>query len=157
MRVVVGSAIKTETPLFVGQLRDLELDPYWNISRSILEKDILPKLGRNRAYLRQNGMETVPPVASAANLEAGRARAPAPGPKNALGVDKFAMLNPMDIYLHSTRRAKCSSAAGATYRTAAFGSSIRLQWRSMSLANSVNGTLTLSRTRYSQGPPGTFI
>ena len=77
MRVVVGSSIKTETPLFVGQLRYLELDPYWNVPRSILEKDILPKLGRNRAYLRQNGMETVPPVASAADLQAGRACASA--------------------------------------------------------------------------------
>ena len=85
MRVVVGSAIKTETPLVVGQLRDLELDPYWNISRSILEKDILPTLGRNRAYLRQNGMETVPPVASAANLDAGRARAPALGSEKRAG------------------------------------------------------------------------
>ncbi|GAB3428388.1 L,D-transpeptidase family protein [Massilia solisilvae] len=102
MRVVVGS-IKSETPLFIGQMRYLEFNPYWNVPSSILEKDILPKLERNHAYLRQNEMETVPPGASTADLKAGRARLrQRPGPKNSLGAIKFAMPNPMDIYLHST-------------------------------------------------------
>jgi murein L,D-transpeptidase YcbB/YkuD len=103
MRVVVGAAVKTETPLFVGQMRYLEFNPYWNVPRSIVEKEMLPKLERNRAYLAQNDMETVPPGASAADLRAGRARVrQRPGPKNSLGAIKFAMPNPMDIYLHST-------------------------------------------------------
>jgi murein L,D-transpeptidase YcbB/YkuD len=103
MRVVVGTALKTETPLFVGQMRYLEFNPYWNVPRSILEKEILPKLERNPGYLAQNDMETVPPLASAADLRAGRARLrQRPGPKNSLGAIKFAMPNPMDIYLHST-------------------------------------------------------
>jgi murein L,D-transpeptidase YcbB/YkuD len=103
MRVVVGTALKTETPLFVGQMRYLEFNPYWNVPRSILEREILPKLERNHAYLTQNEMETVPPGASVADLRAGRARVrQRPGPKNSLGAIKFAMPNPMDIYLHST-------------------------------------------------------
>jgi murein L,D-transpeptidase YcbB/YkuD len=103
MRVVVGTALKTETPLFVGQMRYLEFNPYWNVPRSILEKEILPKLARNPAYLTQNEMETVPPGASVADLRAGRARVrQRPGAKNSLGPIKFAMPNPMDIYLHST-------------------------------------------------------
>jgi murein L,D-transpeptidase YcbB/YkuD len=103
MRVVVGSAIKTETPLFVGQMRYIEFNPYWNVPRSIVEKEFLPKLERNRAYLTQNEMETVPPGASVADLRSGRARVrQRPGPKNALGAIKFALPNPMDIYLHST-------------------------------------------------------
>lgn len=103
MRVVVGAALKTETPLFVGQLRYLEFNPYWNVPRSILEHEILPKIARNPGYLEQNAMETVPPGASVADLRAGRARVrQRPGPKNALGAIKFAMPNPMDIYLHST-------------------------------------------------------
>jgi murein L,D-transpeptidase YcbB/YkuD len=102
MRVVVG-ALKTETPLFVGQMRYLEFNPYWNVPRSILEKEILPKLARNAAYLAQNEMETVPLNATVADLHAGRARVrQRPGPKNALGAVKFALPNPMDIYLHST-------------------------------------------------------
>jgi murein L,D-transpeptidase YcbB/YkuD len=103
MRVVVGTAVKTETPLFVGQMRYLEFNPYWNVPRSILEKEILPKLERNPAYLTQNDMETVPAGASTADLQAGRARVrQRPGSKNALGAIKFTMPNPMDIYLHST-------------------------------------------------------
>lgn len=103
MRVVVGTAVKTETPLFVGQMRYLEFNPYWNVPRSILDNDILPKLARNPAYLTQNEMETVPAGASLADLKAGRARVrQRPGPKNALGAIKFVMPNPMDIYLHST-------------------------------------------------------
>lgn len=103
MRVVVGTALKTETPLFVGQMRYLEFNPYWNVPRSILEKEILPKLARNPGYLAQNEMETVPAGATMADLRAGRARVrQRPGPKNALGAVKFAMPNPMDIYLHST-------------------------------------------------------
>lgn len=103
MRVVIGSAVKTETPLFVGQMRYLEFNPYWNVPRSILEHEILPKLARNPAYLKQHDMETVPPNASVADLKAGRARVrQRPGAKNSLGPIKFAMPNPMDIYLHST-------------------------------------------------------
>jgi len=103
MRVVVGAAVMTETPLFVGQMRYLEFNPYWNVPRSILEKELLPKLARNPAYLAQHDMETVPPNASVADLKAGRARVrQRPGAKNSLGAIKFAMPNPMDIYLHST-------------------------------------------------------
>jgi murein L,D-transpeptidase YcbB/YkuD len=103
MRVVVGTAVKTETPLFVGQMRYLEFNPYWNVPRSILLKEILPKLESNPGYLKQNDMETVPAGASLADLQAGRARVrQRPGPKNSLGAIKFGMPNPMDIYLHST-------------------------------------------------------
>ena len=103
MRVVVGTSAKTETPLFVGQMRYLEFNPYWNVPRSIVDKEILPKLQRNPAYLKQNELETVPANASVADLQAGRARLrQRPGPKNSLGAIKFAMPNPMDIYLHST-------------------------------------------------------
>ena len=103
MRVVVGTALKTETPLFVGQMRYLEFNPYWNVPRSILQNEILPRMARNPAYLAQSDMETVPANASVADLRAGRARLrQRPGPKNSLGAIKFAMPNPMDIYLHST-------------------------------------------------------
>jgi murein L,D-transpeptidase YcbB/YkuD len=103
MRVVVGTAVKTETPLFVGQMRYLEFNPYWNVPRSILVKEILPRLEGNPGYLARNDMETVPPGASVDDLRAGRARVrQRPGPKNSLGAVKFAMPNPMDIYLHST-------------------------------------------------------
>lgn len=72
----------------------------------------MPKLARDRAYLSRNGMELVPPSgrvtrgADAASIAAlpdgtlrGRQR---PGAHNVLGAVKFAMPNPMSIYLHSS-------------------------------------------------------
>lgn len=113
MRVIVGAAVKTPTPLFIGQMRYLEFNPYWNVPRSITLKEVIPKLERNPGYLAREQMELVPVgggpasgAVSAATLEglrAGRYRVrQRPGPKNALGAVKFAMPNPMDIYLHST-------------------------------------------------------
>jgi murein L,D-transpeptidase YcbB/YkuD len=112
MRVIVGTAARTPTPLFIGQMRYLEFNPYWNVPRSIEAGEILPKLVRNPGYLRQNDMELVtaggavlPEGAAdaAALLRAGTARVrQRPGPGNVLGALKFAMPNPMNIYLHST-------------------------------------------------------
>lgn len=110
MRVIVGTAARTPTPLFVGQMRYLELNPYWNVPRSIAIGEILPKLARNPAYLGQNDMELVaaagkglPPGDAAAALRSGMARVrQRPGARNVLGGVKFAMPNPMNIYLHST-------------------------------------------------------
>jgi murein L,D-transpeptidase YcbB/YkuD len=48
-------------------------------------------------------MELVPPHSTLPALRSGKARVrQRPGPRNALGAVKFAMPNPMDIYLHST-------------------------------------------------------
>jgi murein L,D-transpeptidase YcbB/YkuD len=103
MRVVVGAAIKTPTPLFVGEMLYLEFNPYWNIPRSIALKEIIPKLSSNPDYLAQHDMELVPPHSTLPALRSGKARVrQRPGPRNALGAVKFAMPNPMDIYLHST-------------------------------------------------------
>lgn len=112
MRVIVGKAAGTPTPLLLGQIRTVEFNPYWNVPRSITAGEILPKLARNPGYLRQNDMELVAadgrvlalssPQALAA-LHSGAARLrQRPGVKNALGNIKFGMPNPMNIYLHST-------------------------------------------------------
>jgi murein L,D-transpeptidase YcbB/YkuD len=110
MKVIVGTAVKTETPLFIGTMRYLEFNPYWNVPRSIEKAEIIPKLQKNAAYLVENEMEMVPlkggaptQEADIAGLSAGHYRVrQRPGPKNALGAVKFAMPNPDNIYLHST-------------------------------------------------------
>jgi len=110
MRVIVGAAARTPTPMFIGQMRYVEFNPYWNVPRSIEKAEIIPKLARDPAYLARNDMEAVsaagavlPDTGALAALRAGTARVrQRPGPKNALGAVKFAMPNPMNIYLHST-------------------------------------------------------
>jgi murein L,D-transpeptidase YcbB/YkuD len=113
MRVIVGSAVKTETPLFIGSMRYLEFNPYWNVPRSIERAELIPKLLKNPEYLVKNDMEMVPlkggePTQEAdettiAGLRAGEYRVrQRPGASNALGAVKFAMPNSDNIYLHST-------------------------------------------------------
>lgn len=113
MRVIVGKAAKSQTPLFVDEMKFVELNPYWNVPRSIERNEILAKLAANPAYLDKNDMELVPRVGGAplqsidaaaiAGLRAGAYRIrQRPGEQNALGAVKFVMPNPMSIYLHST-------------------------------------------------------
>jgi L,D-transpeptidase YcbB len=111
MRVIVGSAGRTPTPLFLGSMRYLEFNPAWNVPHSIAQGEIIPKLARDPAYLDKQDMELVAaggqvvPAAEAAlaQLRAGKVRVrQRPGPRNVLGAVKFAMPNPMNIYLHST-------------------------------------------------------
>jgi murein L,D-transpeptidase YcbB/YkuD len=114
MRVVVGKAARTQTPILTGRMRTLEFVPYWNVPRSIAMKEILPKLQADPGYLASEHMELVQgerdvsPVvglssASLAALAAGEVRIrQRPGPKNALGRVKFLFPNAANVYLHDT-------------------------------------------------------
>lgn len=112
--VVVGRAAATRTPVFITQIRAVELNPYWNVPASITRKEILPALRRDPRSLEREQMEIVSrttPARVVSNLdsetldrlERGELRIrQRPGPKNALGQIRFAMPNALDIYLHDT-------------------------------------------------------
>jgi murein L,D-transpeptidase YcbB/YkuD len=115
MPVIVGKTYpRMRTPVFMGSLRYLEFRPFWNVPRSILLREMLPKLRANPAYLDANHLEIVdgesdaaPVVAASpeniAALAAGRLRLrQRPGPDNALGPVKFVFPNAHDVYLHGT-------------------------------------------------------
>ena len=114
MPVVVGRAMRNETPVFIGEMRYLEFSPYWNVPPSILRNELLPRLARDPAYLEREGMEIVGARSAApmevADIDAGIAALRSgdarlrqrPGPRNALGGVKFVLPNTMDIYLHAT-------------------------------------------------------
>jgi murein L,D-transpeptidase YcbB/YkuD len=113
MKVIVGRAVRTPTPTLAGQLRYLEFRPYWNVPRSILVKEILPKLRRDAGWLHRESMElmgqgdvvlgdTVTPETLEA-LRAGRMRVrQRPGGANPLGLVKFDFPNDSNVYLHDT-------------------------------------------------------
>lgn len=111
MNVVVGKAMKTQTPLFEEEMRYIEFSPYWNVPASIARNEIVPQLRRDPAYLEREGFEFVAPGGEvAATLSPERLDALArseirirqrPGPKNALGDIKFG-LRDSSIYLHHT-------------------------------------------------------
>lgn len=100
MRVVVGKA-GTRTPVFTGGLDTVAFAPYWNVPRSIVVNEVLPKLHRNPGYLAAQGMEIM--GGGLAELASGAARLrQRPGPKNALGRVKFLFPNSHSVYLHDT-------------------------------------------------------
>jgi murein L,D-transpeptidase YcbB/YkuD len=112
MKVIVGKAMDTRTPLFDEDMRFIEFSPYWNVPPSIARNETVPRLRRDPAYFDQQGFEFVTPsggvvtTLSANNLNAvlrgGWRIRQRPGPNNALGGIKFVFPNRDNIYLHHT-------------------------------------------------------
>lgn len=111
MKVIVGKALDTRTPLFKEDMRYIEFSPYWNVPSSIARKEVIPKSQRDPGYFARQGFEFVygsqaNATFSQANVDAvlnGQARIrQRPGPLNALGDIKFIFPNNQAIYLHHT-------------------------------------------------------
>jgi murein L,D-transpeptidase YcbB/YkuD len=114
MRVVVGNALKTQTPVLMAEMHFIDFMPYWNVPYSIIKNEILPKLIQNNNYLDKENMELVSvfrdgekPTSlneEAMNLlKEGKLRIrQRPGGKNSLGRVKFIFPNKDDVYLHDT-------------------------------------------------------
>jgi murein L,D-transpeptidase YcbB/YkuD len=96
MDVVVGASA-TGTVIFTGNLKYIVFSPYWNIPVSIIKKEILPGIQRNKNYLASHRMEIY--GKNSGGLPAIRQL---PGPDNALGRVKFLFPNNYDIYFHDT-------------------------------------------------------
>ena len=114
MRVVVGKAMRTQTPVFTREMTYVVLRPYWNVPPSILRSEIVPAVRRDRSYISRKNYEVTTQdgkaVTSAeisdevlAQLRAGKlAVRQKPGPSNALGLIKLIFPNEHNVYLHST-------------------------------------------------------
>ncbi len=114
MRVVVGKAMRTQTPVFSRDMTYVVLRPYWNVPPSILRSEIIPAIQRDRGYIAQKNYEVVTNdgkvVTSGeisddvlAQLRAGKLMVrQRPGPTNALGLVKLIFPNENNVYLHST-------------------------------------------------------
>ncbi|HEV8148160.1 MAG TPA: L,D-transpeptidase family protein, partial [Bryobacteraceae bacterium] len=114
MKVVVGGAVKHETPLLTSAMKEVIFRPYWNVPRSILTAELLPKIRDDRSYLGRNEYEVVTNASKVVTrdelddetldqLRAGKLQIrQAPGKKNALGTVKFLFPNEHNVYLHDT-------------------------------------------------------
>ncbi|MGX2041293.1 L,D-transpeptidase family protein [Methylocaldum sp. MU1018] len=115
MNVIVGESVDgRHTPIFHADMTYIIFRPYWNLPYKITAKEMLPQILSNPGYLARNNLELVPnfspnaPVyePSLRNVEMLATGAlklrQKPGPKNALGLVKFAFPNHNNIYLHST-------------------------------------------------------
>lgn len=114
MKVVVGTQGRNATPVFASTVERVVFRPYWNVPRSIVVGEILPKALADPAYLAAHQYElvrgqsdrgAVVPVSveSLKELEAGTLRLrQRPGTSNALGLIKFDFRNDHAVYLHDT-------------------------------------------------------
>jgi L,D-transpeptidase YcbB len=114
MRVVVGKAMRTQTPVFTREMTYVVLRPYWNVPPSILRSEIVSAIQRDRGYIARKNYEVTTydgkVVTSGeisdevlAQLRAGKlAVRQKPGPSNALGLVKLIFPNEHNVYLHST-------------------------------------------------------
>ncbi|GAB4269682.1 MAG: L,D-transpeptidase family protein [Deferrisomatales bacterium] len=115
MRVIVGEKYR-RTPVFSDRIQYLEINPYWNVPRSIAVEEILPAVRKDPAYLSRNhfellsGWERSSRVLDPSTIDwnrvdetsfPGRVRQ-TPGPWNALGRIKFMFPNRFHVYLHDT-------------------------------------------------------
>jgi murein L,D-transpeptidase YcbB/YkuD len=114
MKVVVGKAFQSETPVFAKDMRYIIFRPYWNVPPSIQRRELVPQIRKNRDYLVKNGYEVTDSRGEVVSdgtvsdeiLEGLRRGAltvrQRPGPKNSLGLVKFMFPNEFDVYLHGT-------------------------------------------------------
>lgn len=112
MRIVAGQPSK-RTPRFAGWVNGLILYPYWNIPRKIATHELLPVFqkapelaGLMEIQVLDSRGRVLDPVTigwaryTAANFPYTLRQAP--GCQNALGVLKFNISSPFDVYMHDT-------------------------------------------------------
>ncbi|QNI32369.1 L,D-transpeptidase family protein [Alloacidobacterium dinghuense] len=112
--VVVGKALRTQTPVFANTMKYIVFRPYWNVPTGIVRGEIIPGITRDRSYISKKNFEvtdfngkviTDGPVSDEvlAQLRAGKLTVrQKPGPTNSLGLIKLMFPNEYNVYLHST-------------------------------------------------------
>lgn len=95
MNVIVGTAANS-TVIFTGNLKYIVFSPYWNVPESIVRKEVIPGMQRDKNYINRNHMEI---TGYSGKIPIVRQK---PGPFNSLGLVKFLFPNNYNIYFHDT-------------------------------------------------------
>ena len=108
MRVVVGKK-DTPTPIFADDMTYLVFAPYWNVPSDIVQKETLPSVMRDPAFLQRTNMEVLDKSGKVIDPSSVDLDDPAayrfrqrPGASNSLGLVKFMFPNSYNVYLHDT-------------------------------------------------------
>ena len=111
-RAVIGKNVSTQqSPEFSDEMEYLEINPVWNVPRSITVKEYLPQLQRNpgaAGHLKLFNSKGQEVNRAHVNFKAYNARnfpfalKQPPSTRNALGLVKFMFPNKYNIYLHDT-------------------------------------------------------
>lgn len=96
MHVIVGKS-DWRTPDFLSsEITYLETNPYWYVPAEIANKEIWPKVAKNKNYLKKNRLHVVKRADGSLMLRQ------TPGTGNSLGQIKIHFANDFGCYLHDT-------------------------------------------------------
>lgn len=116
MKVITGTP-RNPTPIFSNSVQYIVLNPYWNVPKSIIQNEMIPKLLKNPNAMVKEGIEIYAGQGddarkiSGASVDWSQYRyaksmpfrfAQPPGHKNALGKIKFLFPNEFSVYMHDT-------------------------------------------------------
>jgi len=116
MRVITGKK-KNPTPVFSNTVKTIVLNPHWNVPKSIIQNEMIPKLMKNPNAMVKQGIEIRTGWSKdAKKIDGGSVDwsqyrysksmpfrfAQVPGYKNALGKVKFLFPNEFAVYMHDT-------------------------------------------------------
>jgi murein L,D-transpeptidase YcbB/YkuD len=116
MKVITGTR-KNPTPVFSNIVRTIVLNPQWNVPKSIIQKEMIPKIFRDPNAMKKERIEIYTgwgqdaQKVSASSVNWGKYRysktlpyrfAQTPGYHNALGKVKFLFPNQFSVYMHDT-------------------------------------------------------
>lgn len=112
MRTVVGKK-EAPTPTIASYITNIVTFPHWNVPQKIGVKEILPKVQLHENYLEQNNYDVVNSKGKVIDDSQLKWKSyteenfpyffrQSTGSRNSLGVLKFNLQNPFDVFLHST-------------------------------------------------------
>jgi murein L,D-transpeptidase YcbB/YkuD len=116
MKVITGTR-KNPTPVFSNTVRTIVLNPHWNVPKSIIQKEMIPKIFKDPHAMAKEKIEIYTgwgqdaQKVSAGSVNWGQYRysktvpyrfAQTPGYHNALGKVKFLFPNQFHVYMHDT-------------------------------------------------------
>ena len=124
-RAIVGAKYH-KTPVFAANMKYIVLNPTWTVPRSIIRKEMLPKMKADPTYLSSRNSDLVDRSGrkvDPASVDWARVSAnnfpynvvQRPGPKNALGLVKFIFPNTHAVYLHDTPGRHLFARTGRTF------------------------------------------
>ncbi len=128
MRTIVGKEANP-TPSFTERLSQIEINPLWNVPRSIVEKEIIPKVKTDPSYLTLQGLRIyrdwrpdapeIPPTEidweKMTPKKFPYRLVQDAGPLNPLGRIKFLFPNKHDVYMHDTPSRHLFQRKGRTF------------------------------------------
>ena len=112
MKVIVGKPFK-QTPVFQATMKTVVINPSWEVPRSIMTEEMLPKLQKNTSFLAHEHLKLLDYKGNEINPDTVKWNritpdnfkyriVQIPGKWNSLGRVKFLFPNSYDVYLHGT-------------------------------------------------------